>query len=60
MDREKWGVEDVLDKCDIVIETDDKKPSEIANIVLNEYKKFLSNKKRRLGEFKNERKRIIY
>ena len=53
-------MEDVLDKCDIVIETDDKKPSEIANIVLNEYKKFLSNKKRRLGEFKNERKRIIY
>lgn len=58
--EKKWGVEDVLDKCDIVIETDDKKPSEIANIVLNEYKKFLSNKKRRLGELKNERKRIIY
>lgn len=58
--EKKWGMEEVLDKCNTVIETDDKKPSDIADIVLNEYKKFLSNEKRRLGELKNEQKRIIY
>lgn len=55
-----WGVEEVLDACNIVIETDDKKPTEIATIVLNEYRKYLNYKKRKLGEIKNERKRIIY
>ncbi len=58
--EKKWGMEEVLDKCNTVIETDDKKPSDIADIVLDEYKNFLTNKKRRLGELKNERKRIIY
>ena len=58
--EKKWGVEEVLDTCDIVIETDDKKPRDIANITLNEYRKFWIDKKRKLGELKNERKRIIY
>lgn len=53
--EKKWGVEEVLDACNIVIETDDKKPTEIATIVLSEYRKYLNDKKRKLGEIRNER-----
>lgn len=58
--EKKWGVEDVLDKCDIVIETDDKKPRDIADIVLKAYRKKLINRKRKVGELKNEQRRVIY
>ena len=58
--EKKWGVENILDKCDIIIETDDKKPRDIADIVLESYIKKLTNKKRKLGELKDEQRRIIY
>lgn len=58
--EKKWGVEEVLDKCDILIETDDKKPRDVADIVLKAYSENLINKKRKLGELKNEQRRIIY
>lgn len=60
--EKKWGVEDVLDKCDIVIETDDKKPRDIADIVLKAYRKKIIkiNRKIKLGELKNEQRRVIY
>lgn len=58
--EKNWGVENVLEICNIIIETDNKRPNEIATQVLNEYRKFLNNKSKKIKGVENDRKRIIY
>lgn len=55
----QWGVDKVLYKCNIVIDTDDKKPSEIASIVLNEYRKYINEQNNLKERIIYERKKII-
>lgn len=58
--EKEWGVENILDKCDIVIETDEKKARDVADIVLKAYKEKIINGKGKLGELRNEQRRIVY
>lgn len=52
-----WGIEDEMEKCDLIINTDYLKPSDISKKIIVEYIKFMSKKKK--GIIKNE-KRIIH
>jgi cytidylate kinase len=55
-----WGVEEVLDECDIVISTDNIMPSDLATTILDEYKKYVAEKSFLKNKTIYDNKKIIH
>jgi hypothetical protein len=55
-----WGVEEVLDECDIVISTDNIMPSDLATTILDEYKKYVAEKSFLRNKIIYDNKKIIH
>lgn len=55
-----WGVEKVMHKCNLVLSTEDKMPSDLATMILDEYRKFMKEKDLLKGGILYAYKKIIY
>jgi dephospho-CoA kinase len=55
-----WGVEEVLDECNIIISTDNIIPSDLATVILDEYRKYVEEKSNLKSKIIYDNKKIIY